>query len=438
MGQPDDPNKNELNPGESPSEEFEFLQETIKEEKGIGLKKGAILKYAILGLIFGLAASCGFFAIKPWTEGIVIRPASPVEIPKEEPEEEPGESKEPEDPEESAEPVEPPVFEMPELTIDNYRELSKALYDMGNETAKCVAEVRSTKKKEEWQDTDYDKTNSISGIIVADNGQEYLVFGSSQVAKSSDKVRVKFADGRTYRGRVKCKDENLGFAVYAIQKNNVSESTKSRIAIATLGMSGTIVRGETVIALGSPFGYPDAMGFGIVASPKNSVMMADGEYRLVCTDISGSKNGTGALVNTKGEVVGMIDQRVAGEDNVNLVTAYGISDLKQMIELLSNGENVPYLGIHGITVTENTAEEQGIPRGVYVQSVDADSPAMEAGIQSGDVITGMGDETISTLSIYHTQLMNLKVDEEAVVQGMRKGKDGYVDITFNIAAGSCE
>ena len=222
-----------------------------------------------------------------------------------------------------------------------------------------------------------------------------------------------------------------------MQKNSLSDSTKNRVTVAELGSSAVVSQGDTMIALGSPFGYAGAMGFGVAASSKNTILNPDGEYRLICTDISGAGNGTGALVNINGEIVGMIDQSISEEDSMNLVTGYGISDLKSVIELLSNGTQVPYLGITGVTVTEEIAERQGIPVGVYVQEVQADSPAMAAGIQSGDVIDGIGKEKIMTLSAYHTMLLKQEAGSAIKLQGMRKGADGYVAIDYNVTVGSC-
>lgn len=411
-------------PDVEPEEEYAFLQETLKDEKGKGrISRGMILKYACLGLVFGLAASLGFFALKPWAESRNLDDPDKVTIPEEPPEE--------------TEEVSEEINEPQPLTIDNYREMNKALYDVGNETARCVAEVMGAGTEDDWQGTEYDKSGSVSGIIVADNGPELLIFASSRVAADVENIQVKFVDGKTYKAGLKQKDENLGFAVYLVQKNSLSDSTKNRVTVAELGSSAVVSQGDTMIALGSPFGYAGAMGFGVAASSKNTILNPDGEYRLICTDISGAGNGTGALVNINGEIVGMIDQSISEEDSMNLVTGYGISDLKSVIELLSNGTQVPYLGITGVTVTEEIAERQGIPVGVYVQEVQADSPAMAAGIQSGDVIDGIGKEKIMTLSAYHTMLLKQEAGSAIKIQGMRKGADGYVAIDYNVTVGSC-
>ena len=156
----------------------------------------------------------------------------------------------------------------------------------------------------------------------------------------------------------------------------------------------------------------------------------------MCTDIAAASNGTGVLINTQGEVVGMIDQSISEQDSMNLVTAYGISDVKEIIELLSNNNPVPYIGITGVTVTEALAQQQEMPRGVYVREVEVDSPAMKAGIQSGDVITSIGETEITTLDAYHEELMNRREGQKVTITGKRQGAGGYVDIEFTVTIGS--
>ena len=78
-----------------------------------------------------------------------------------------------------------------------------------------------------------------------------------------------------------------------------------------------------------------------MASSKNSAEFADGQYRLICTDIAGARNGSGVIVNLKGEIIGIIDQSISEEDSMNLVTGFGISDIKEMMQFLLNGQGVP-------------------------------------------------------------------------------------------------
>lgn len=143
------------------------------------------------------------------------------------------------------------------------------------------------------------------------------------------------------------------------------------------------------------------------------------------------------IVNLSGEVVGIIDQDISGNSSKELVTGYGISGLKSEIELLSNGQGVPYIGIRGLDVTAEI-EAQGIPEGVYVRTVETDSPAMAAGIQSGDIITEAAGKKITSLSAYQSVLRDQKSGSKIRLKGQRQGSGGYVDISFDVTVGSKE
>lgn len=419
--------KEELKPQEEGQKEpFSFLQETIKDEADTKEKvRNLILKYIGLGLVFGLAASLSFYALKPWVENKFQSNPKKVTIPVEK------EDKEQEDTEEKE-------ASMPVMTVDSYREMNQALYGVANEANKSMVEITAAGDDKNWQDAAYDKEESVAGIIVADNGPEFLILAKSTIVKNTEKLTATFADGRTYPTTLKRRDETTGMAVFSVARSGMQESTFGQIKVATLGSSNAVGKGDVMIALGKPFGYSGGMGFGIVSSVKNVVNQVDGDYGLICTDIAGTAKGTGVLVNMSGEVIGMVDQSISSGDSMNLVTAYGISDLKRAIEFLSNGEAVPYVGMKGVTVTEEIASTQGIPRGLFVQEVSADSPAMAAGIQSGDIITNFDGTAITTVSVYQNELMTQSAERKVKIKAQRQGVGGYVDIEFNVTIGSKE
>lgn len=409
---------------EEKRDDYAFLQETIKDENG-GHKKlrNIIFKYAGLGLIFGFAACIGFCALKPWAEEKFSSNPQKITIPEEE-------EKETED--EGEEESQTPQT----LTIEDYREMNRALINIGNTVNRSMVEITAKgSSKESGEDSGESKA---AGVLFEDNGTELLILGSSKVLGGGANITVKLVDGKTYPASLKKRDENLGIAVFAIAKSAVPESAWNQIQIATLGSSSSMLKGETVLAMGSPFGYYGGMGVGIVASTGNKVMKYDGEYDLLCTDISASKSGTGILADIDGQIVGIIDQTLLDEEEQGQIIACGISDLKKAVEFLSNNKSVPYIGILSVTVTEELAESKGMPQGIYVQEVAADSPAMKAGIQSGDVITSIGKTSISTLSGYTNALMDLESGKEVKVEGKRQGNGGYVDIDFTVSIGSKE
>ena len=158
----------------------------------------------------------------------------------------------------------------------------------------------------------------------------------------------------------------------------------------------------------------------------------DSEYHLLTTDIMGNSEGSGVLVNLDGKIVGVIAQSFSGEADTGVVTALSISDLRKLIEQLSNNEDLIYLGVRGQDISSSLAQKTGIPTGIYVNSVEEDSPAMNAGIQNGDVIVKVGNESVETLSRLRTRLDQSKKDQKIKVTAMRKGAEGYVEIVFDV------
>ena len=405
--------------------EYSFLQETIKRDRR-GERKG-FFRMAGLGLVFGLFACFSFSAMKPAMDSIFQGDPQQVTIPPEE--ELPKETEPEEQPHEEAAPQ--------PLDADSYRQMQQSLTSIGVKANRSVVEIAGVLEEQDWTEESKEYKNSVSGLIVADNGRELLILGKSAVAKESKEIKIVFNNGQAYPATLKKSDGNLGFGIYAVNRTEIEDSTWAQVDTAVLGSSNAVAKGDIAIVLGKPFGYAGAMGFGSIASGKNVRDSADGQYRLINTDIAGSKNGSGFIVNLKGEIIALIDQSAAEEDSTELIIGYGITDVKEVIEFLSNGQGVPYIGVWGVDVTEEI-EEQGIPKGLYVKNVDADSPAMAAGIQSGDVITSMDEVEITSYGVYHGTLMEKKVGSELVLKGQRQGADGYVDIDFKVTVGSKE
>ena len=155
--------------------------------------------------------------------------------------------------------------------------------------------------------------------------------------------------------------------------------------MAKLGSSATIQRGDTVLAIGSPAGYRDSISVGMITSVSNTKNTLDNEYHLLTTDIMGNNEGSGVLVGTDGSIVGIIAQPFCTAKDKNVVTALPITELRKTIEQLSNNESIMYR-IRGQNIESDLSQKTGMPKGIYVNAVEEDSPAMEGGIQNGDVM----------------------------------------------------
>ena len=410
----------------SEEEEYSFLQEIIKDEAGDQAKwKHDVLRRIQLGLIFGLVACFTFFACKPWVEKRFEENPTEVTIPQDEQQEE----------EQTQQEEEQVQEQKTVLTTETYQEMLNNLKQVSGEVRKSVVEIQGAVTEEEFSKDQEDKEKSISGMIVADNGQELLILAGELPVKDAKIIRVTFSGDSQCDAILKSRDAGLGLCVYAVQRKNIADDVWAQIETATLGCSKVVSEGDTVIAVGKLYGCDTIAGYGVIESGENYLDKADGQYQTIYTDVAGDISGSGVLVNIRGEVIGIINTSVRTDDQTNKISGYGISDIKDVIELLSNGKNVPYLGVSGVEVSSEM-QGQGIPQGVYVKEVDAGSPAMAAGIQSGDIITNIADTDIINLLGYHNTLMKQNVGDKILVRGKRQGTGGeYVDIDFGVTVG---
>ena len=271
------------------------------------------------------------------------------------------------------------------LDAESYEELMDSVNERAQEAKRGLAYIQPVSDTGNWEERMTGIRAGTAGVILADNGQELLILADSSVSEGADKWSVTFQDSGTYTASLKQRDLNSGLAVFSVPRADISDNTWDKIKISVLGNSNLIRQGSVVIALGDMFGYEDGMACGTVSSAEYKETVYDRECGIISTDIAVDAEGTGVLFNLEGEVIGLITPSVWDKEDHSVANARAISDLKTVIEILANDENVPYVGIYATTVTSDL-QEQGMPAGIYVVDVDPESPAMEAGIQSGDII----------------------------------------------------
>ena len=217
----------------------------------------------------------------------------------------------------------------------------------------------------------------------------------------------------------------------SVPLSSIGGETMDQINIAELGSSNTAnMLGMPVIALGSPLGTGGSISYGMVTSTGTVIDLPDAAYKKITTDIYGSRNATGIVINLKGMVIGIIDNVNTGNDMSNLLTAFGITELKGTIEQMSNDKERAYLGVHGADVPKEAIEDTQIdtPAGTYIREIEIDSPAMDAGIQSGDVVTKVGNTEITTYNELLGILHASKPGDVLKVTLTRQGHELSVDV----------
>lgn len=405
--------------------EYSFLQEVIKDEVGgTGKRKKRILRKIGVGIFIGLVACFTFSVFKPWVESRISGNPDEVTIPR--------------DTKQTAEnEADRSGKDGNGQKKDNYSKSVKSLSDVAKKGKRSVVSLLVLTGATIGNKEFVSESQSVSGVLIADNGQELLILGPTMEVGETQQIQATFCDGKKYQVTEKKSDENLELTIYAVKESQLEEKTAKSIRLAALGSSYEVKKGDTTVLLGMLFGQGDAVGYGVLRSSTEKAERADGTYHILGAELAGFTGGSGIMFNRQEEVIGIICD-AAGEDaKEELMHAYAISDIKDVMQFLANGESVPYIGIHATDVSENIAEDRRIPRGIYVDKVEADSPAMRAGIQSGDVLTAIGGTDIENFEQYHELLMEEKEGTHLLIKGYRRGaKDQYVAVHFNATVGN--
>lgn len=431
---------------EKPSD---FMKETIKQ-RPLNRKKlvRRTMITALMAVIFGLVACVTFLLLEPVISNQLY--------PKEEPEtivfvEDEENEILPEDmlideSQMQTEPTQAPILKdtqieqvlsKMELGVEDYLSLSGAVTEVARSVQNSVVKVIGITSDRDWFDNEYESQDVISGVVIADNGKELLVLAGVKSILDAESLEIVFQNGEICPAQIKEEDYNTGLAVLSVLKTQIQKETLEIALPISLGTSSNVnLPGNPVLAIGSPMGVDNSVSMGIVTSSSTLINLPDSGYKLIGTDIYGSSYASGILVNLRGQLIGIIDMSYNNSDMKNLISGIGISELKRVIESLSNDRQIAYLGVYGTDVTKEANAEMQVPFGAYIKETNMDSPAMNAGIQSGDVVIEMEETSIVTYQDLVNQLLKHEPDEEVAMTVMRQGPEGYTPIPITVKLGS--
>ncbi len=423
--------------------DYSFLQEKIKE-RPINRKKliRTSLNTAIFAVVFGLVACVTFILLEPvigdWLSPRKEEGVGVVTLPAEEEEMRPEDMVQDEEELNQSENISNAVTTV-ELQISDYEEMYDKLYDVAQETARGMVTVTAMSSNVDWFNNTLESENETAGFILADNGKELLILADQRFVAKATEIMITFIDGMQVPATIKKYDRNTGLVVLAVDMSLISLETKEAIKYVNLGSSNSGNKvGDLVIAVGSPLGYVDSLCYGNITSLGNEISTIDMNYKLITTDIYGSSNASGALLNTKGQLIGIINQNYNSADLENQISAIGISELRKVMESLSNANDLVYLGLYVTNVTEAAQSQLSVPAGAYITDIRLNSPAMLIGMQKGDVVTAIEDAVITNVSEYINELREHSPGEEVTVTIQRMSVDGYREIDVKVTLGMLE
>lgn len=313
------------------------------------------------------------------------------------------------------------------------------------------------------QAQEVESTSVGSGIIIGKNDTELLIVTNNHVVEGADTLSASFIDNSVYEATIKGTDSDNDLAVIAVPLSSISDDTISQIAVAAVGDSDSLKVGEQVIAIGNALGYGQSVTTGIVSATDRTLSSSDSSdsNALISSTVTTKEtptyiqtdaainpgNSGGALVNMKGEVIGINSAKLASTEVEGMGYAIPITRVSSIIEELMNettrtkvaDSQKSSIGIAGITVDSNINAAYGIPAGVYVASVTPGSGAEAAGIRKGDVITKFDGKTVSTIQELKEKLQYYAAGEAVSITVQSPGEGGiYTEKEMTITLSSAQ
>jgi serine protease Do len=268
----------------------------------------------------------------------------------------------------------------------------------------------------------YKRTSLGSGVII--DGKRGYVLTNSHVIANAGMVKVIFKDEREYQAQIVGADPDSDLAVLRI-------STQESIPAIEMGNSDDLMIGETVIAIGNPFGFSNTVTTGVISALNRSFRTEDRVFRdFIQIDASiNPGNSGGPLLNINGELVGINTAIYAKAQGIGF--AIPISKARRIItDLILHGEVIqPWVGLTVQDLDATLSQYLNLPesgkvnrKGVVVKEVEPSSPASIAGIQAGDILLSIAKSPLTSADDYKTAINGIPAGDTAIIEIWRNGK----------------
>ena len=284
-----------------------------------------------------------------------------------------------------------------------------------------------------------------SGIIISKNDDELLILTNNHVVADAEELSVQFVNEKSVDATIKGTSERKDVAVIAVKLRDLDNETIESIKIATLGDSNALKVGNGIIAIGNALGYGQSVTTGVVSAVNRSITVDNVTSKMIQIDaaINGGNSG-GALLNSKGEVVGINSVKYSSSGTSTSASVEGmgfaipITDVKDLITALMNGEedtSSATMGVEGYMITETQSKQYNMPTGFYISKISPDSGADKAGLEIGNIITGIEGNKVESFDDLSDVIYEKKKGDKvkltiSYIKG-REYKEKEVEVTLS-------
>ena len=248
-----------------------------------------------------------------------------------------------------------------------------------------------------------------TGVIMGENDDELLIVTNNHVVADSDELTVSFIDEQSVSAKVKGTDASNDLAVVAVSLSDIPDDTLKKIRVANVGDSDDVKVGEQVVAIGNALNYGQSVTTGIVSALNRDITVTDGSTQVGINSAKAGENG----VEGMGYAIPTSKALPIIEKLMNKTTRSKVDE-----------KDAAYIGITGEEVTSDVQQLYGMPAGIYISNVGDNTPASDAGLTRGMIITKFDDTSVSSMSDLTDLLQYYKGGEEVTITVAQQGEGG--------------
>ena len=298
-----------------------------------------------------------------------------------------------------------------------------------------------------YSSQEYEAPASGSGVIIGKTDTELLIATNNHVVADSSSLSVTFCDDQTIDAQIKGTDASNDLAVVSVKLSDIPSDTLNAIKVITIGSSDDAEVGDQVVAIGNALGYGQSVTTGIISAKDRDVETSSGtETGLMQTDAAiNPGNSGGALLNMKGELIGINVAKYSSQDVEGMGYSIPSSKAQSILDSLSSlttRDEVPenergYLGVQVKNIDKTTSQSFDMPQGVFIYKFTEGSSAENSGLQEKDIITKLDGQGVTTYDDLKTLLSKYRSGETVKVTVQRQDGSGkYQEVEVDVTLGS--
>ncbi|MBO4784647.1 MAG: trypsin-like peptidase domain-containing protein [Lachnospiraceae bacterium] len=406
----------------------------------------SFLWIVFLGIVFGVCAGVAYTGIALVSNKLVI-PAVVGELPAQTTNFTPGPS-DPIKPNDKESDFHAQIEEKKEEVIEEVEDIVMANgeYTVAEVAENCMPAIVSINVvgDYDYNGYKYEGESAGSGIIVGQSDNELLIATNYHVVENNKTISINFCDGNDAPATVKGKKVSMDLAVVAVDLSELSDSTLSSIKIAIIGNSDETKVGEGVVAIGNALGYGQSVTAGVVSALDREIITESGEPgNFIQTDAAiNPGNSGGALLNMRGELIGINSDKLFGSAVEGMGYAIPINEAEPIIRELMNKQQLvelpedqqSYFGISAVEINDMLYTNEGalIPKGVYISEVVPGGTADMAGLTRGDIITEFEGDSIVSMAEFKKYLASYAKGSKVHITYERYNGTEYEEFTIEV------